>query len=233
MRKIVSKVDRELQKFGKTDMNLLTNFWEVVKNKEFIIKEATRVVEDKVSGKKTFFAPAVCHMILCNPQDVDKEMYDKLVRSIVYTPDLNRITVFDNMSFLYLVLRNNELELDDYELERVGSELNKRISEKNINKVHYFETNVAGEAVAILDEADFTISVTEQEAIQYEQDGNFYINEESNRGEIELLHQLEMLGNTCDVDVENMIKGLYANNHSLEFAKTIPMVRSRVLSGQK
>ena len=104
MNRIISKVDYEMHRLGQADPKLALELWYRICKNDTIIKNAIEVIN--VSGEKCFKAPAICHMILSNPWDIDKNIYESFVMTILKDTSLNKLSVFRNNTFLYLILLN-------------------------------------------------------------------------------------------------------------------------------
>lgn len=165
MKRIISKIDYDMQKLAKIDSNLALELWEKIKNRKFIIDGALEVITDEKSRKKSFFAPAICHMILSNPSDVDARVYDDLVITLLKNTDLNRITVFNDLSFLDLIVLNGTDNLDDYFIGLLNSELKNKTSRKpfSLRYVDYAEVPSGEEKLMIFKDDTFDIGLDKRE----------------------------------------------------------------------
>ena len=169
MKRIISKIDYDMQKLANTDSTLALELWERIKGRKFIIDGALEIVTDKNSRKKSFFAPAICHMILSNPQDIDPEVYDNLVITLLKNTDLNRITVFNDLSFLDLIVLNGTDNLDDYFVRLLNSELKNKTNKKpfSLRYVDYAEVPSSEEKLMIFKDDSFNIGLDKREIEAY------------------------------------------------------------------
>lgn len=210
MKRIISKIDYDMKKLGDLDPNLALELWCKIKNRSFIINEAVKIVEDK-DKRKGFFAPAICHMILSNPCDVDHELYEKLVISVIKDTDLNRITVFDNMSFLQLILLNGTKNLDDYFIRYINEEIKNKAYLKPfmLRYVQYGDVLCSEEKIISFKDGTFDISLSSEEADMYS--NREYISYCDGEGEEEVNSLMELVSdeeNNIDVSIKYSIKDL-------------------------
>lgn len=124
MNTIINKIDYELNAaidFGYFEM---INFWLKICDKKYILEQAISFIEDN-DHNKMFFSPTICYMILKNPMDVEKDIYMKLVNTIIKNKELGKIAI-SNETFLSLCLSNSSLELDENGVELIASAINDR-----------------------------------------------------------------------------------------------------------
>ncbi len=91
--------------------------WSKISNDKEILKEAITITRDKFDENDTVVAPTICYSILFDYEQVDKEVYEDLVRSIYSNRDIARI-VMDGASnggnsFLLMTLWNQNLKLTE------------------------------------------------------------------------------------------------------------------------
>lgn len=91
--------------------------WSKISSDKEILKEAITITRDKFDENDTVVAPTICYSILFDYEQVDKEVYEDLVRSIYSNRDIARI-VMDGASnggnsFLLMTLWNQNLKLTE------------------------------------------------------------------------------------------------------------------------
>lgn len=91
--------------------------WSKISSDKEILKEAITITRDKFDENDTVVAPTICYSILFDYEQVDKEIYEDLVRSIYSNRDIARI-VMDGASnggnsFLLMTLWNQNLKLTE------------------------------------------------------------------------------------------------------------------------
>ena len=127
--------------------------WSKISSDKEILKEAITITRDKFDENDTVVAPTICYSILFDYEQVDKEVYEDLVRSIYSNRDIARI-VMDGASnggnsFLLMTLWNQKLKLTeeqkafavDEAMNKIGTvryqnnrdEYNKALKNKGIN----------------------------------------------------------------------------------------------------
>ena len=127
--------------------------WSKISSDKEILKEAITITRDKFDERDTVVAPTICYSILFDYEQVDKEVYEDLVRSIYSNRDIARI-VMDGASnggnsFLLMTLWNQKLKLTeeqkafavDEAMNKIGTvryqnnrdEYNKALKNKGIN----------------------------------------------------------------------------------------------------
>ena len=198
MKRIVSKVDYELYQRGQVDPRLALDLWfGICKNISFI-ESAIEIKQDN-NGEKCFFAPAICHMILSNPWDVDKKLYDRLVLTLLNNPDLNKISVFGNMTFLCLIIFNGAFGFDDWYLHLTSDGINKKTQEKHfeVKRVIYDEVLNDGNVSMSYKNNDLDISLSDSEIERFSKGDYISLNTVFGYEEIEKL-----------VEIANIFPGL-------------------------
>lgn len=121
---IISKIDYEMNEAINFGYFESSNLWLKIIDKNYILEKAITVVEDDEKNKM-FFAPAICYMILKNPQDIENPIYSKLVKLIIENDGLGRITI-NNETFLSLCLSNPFLDLDENGINSIVDIINTR-----------------------------------------------------------------------------------------------------------
>jgi len=165
MKRIISKVDYEMYKKGQLDPKLALEEWYKICKSKILINGAIEVVED-AHGQKCFFAPTICHMILSNPWDVPKEIYDKLVMMILKNDDLNKLTVFNDTTFLSLIMLNGALGFDDLYVEVASKGIRQKAKgcDFEIRQVQYTNLEFVDIAALIYENNDLVVKLTQGEA---------------------------------------------------------------------
>lgn len=127
--------------------------WSKISSDKEILKEAITITRDKFDERDTVVAPTICDSILFNHEEVDRDIYETLVKAIYSNRDIAR-TVMDGASnggnsFLLMTLWNQNLKLTeeqkafavDEAMNRIGTvryqnnrdEYNKALKNKGIN----------------------------------------------------------------------------------------------------
>lgn len=127
--------------------------WSKISSDKEILKEAITITRDKFDERDTVIAPTICDSILFNHEEVDRDIYETLVKAIYSNRDIAR-TVMDGASnggnsFLLMTLWNQNLKLTeeqkafavDEAMNKIGTvryqnnrdEYNKALKNKGIN----------------------------------------------------------------------------------------------------
>ena len=127
--------------------------WSKISSDKEILKEAIVITRDKFDERDTVVAPTICDSILFNHEEVDRDIYETLVKAIYSNRDIAR-TVMDGASnggnsFLLMTLWNQNLKLTeeqkafavDEAMNKIGTvryqnnrdEYNKALKNKGIN----------------------------------------------------------------------------------------------------
>ena len=127
--------------------------WSKISSDKEILKEAITITRDKFDERDTVVAPTICDSILFNHEEVDRDIYETLVKAIYSNRDIAR-TVIDGASnggnsFLLMTLWNQNLKLTeeqkafavDEAMNKIGTvryqnnrdEYNKALKNKGIN----------------------------------------------------------------------------------------------------
>lgn len=165
MKRIVSKIDYDMQMLAKISPEKAAENWGKIKERSFIINQAIEVVKYEKENKNTFFAPTICHYILSNPQDIDKETYKWLVIKILKNTDLNRLVVLNNTSFLDLIKSYIRTDLDEFFNDYLNKELSHRKMEDTniLNYVEYDEVEENTEKLMTYKDSTFDVEIGESE----------------------------------------------------------------------
>lgn len=129
------------------------NIWSKISSDKEILQEAITITRDKFDERDTVVAPTICDSILFNHEEVDRDIYETLVKAIYSNRDIAR-TVMDGASnggnsFLLMTLWNQNLKLTeeqkafavDEAMNKIGTvryqnnrdEYNKALKNKGIN----------------------------------------------------------------------------------------------------
>lgn len=127
--------------------------WSKISSDKEILKEAITITRDKFDERDIVVAPTICDSILFNHEEVDRDIYETLVKAIYSNRDIAR-TVMDGASnggnsFLLMTLWNQNLKLTeeqkafavDEAMNKIGTvryqnnrdEYNKALKNKGIN----------------------------------------------------------------------------------------------------
>lgn len=206
MKKIIGKLDLEMFKLGQIDPKLALNLWYRICENKTILNNAIELVEDK-NKNKCFFAPAICHMILSNPWDVDKEIYDKLVLTLLKDCSLNKITVFNNMTFLSLIILNGALGFDEWYLKLINKNIRNRTKDGNFEMrlVKYHDIASIGEKEMSYETRNINISLTNSEIEEFLKGCHFDIEITHSFKEVEKLVEITNMFPTLDEKIVRMI----------------------------
>lgn len=165
MNRIVSKIDYDMQMLAKISPEKAKESWDKIKERSFIINQAIEVVKNDKENKNIFFAPTICHYILSNPQDIDKETYKWLVIKVLKDTDLNRLVVLNNTSFLDLIKSYIRTDLDEYFNDYLNRELsNRKVEDTNVlNYVEYEEVEENAEKLMTYKDNSFDVELGKNE----------------------------------------------------------------------
>ena len=129
------------------------DIWFKISSDKEVLKEAIVITRDKFDERDTVVAPTICDSILFNHEEVDRDIYETLVKAIYSNRDIAR-TVIDGASnggnsFLLMTLWNQNLKLTeeqkafavDEAMNKIGTvryqnnrdEYNKALKNKGIN----------------------------------------------------------------------------------------------------
>lgn len=129
------------------------DIWFKISSDKEVLKEAIVITRDKFDERDTVVAPTICDSILFNHEEVDRDIYETLVKAIYSNRDIAR-TVMDGASnggnsFLLMTLWNQNLKLTeeqkafavDEAMNKIGTvryqnnrdEYNKALKNKGIN----------------------------------------------------------------------------------------------------
>lgn len=209
MKRIISKVDYEMYKRGQIDPKLALDLWYRICKNETIIKSAVEVNTNQ-NGEKCFLAPAICHMILSNPWDVSKEIYDSLVLTLLKDAELNKLSVFNNTTFLCLIMLNGALGFDDLYIELASDEIRQKTKDGSfeIRKVEYKDVIGDGEIGITYENDDFKVTLTESEIDLYNKNYAFTVNNVESFDEIDALAEIVQLFPMLDEKIVRNINEL-------------------------
>ena len=136
MRKIISKVDYDFHSLltnGAVEIQKINHLWAKIKDSGFIIANSIDVEFDKKDNHYSFLAPCICYMILTHKEEVESEIYNRLVNRIILNEDLSKTQPLGGISFLQLVLADRQLQLDKYTKELIIKQIKNSFSSKNSN----------------------------------------------------------------------------------------------------
>jgi len=229
MKRFIKKYDYEMNKLGQSDPKKALQAWYKICHDETFIKNAIEIIEDK-NGEKTFVAPTICHMILSNPWDIDKNIYDNFVVTLFNNPELSKLVVFENMTFLYLILLNGALGFDELYLKLASEGIRNKAQDEmfELRRVVYNDVPSICEEVAFYQNDDIKVSLTEDEMDLFSSKDAFSISSEFSLGEIEKLTAL--LENFPDMDSRILssiaILKQHAENNQRNISQDITLKRA-------
>lgn len=206
MRRIISKIDYDMHKLGEENPQLVLDAWYHICKNKMIINSATEIITDR-NGNKCFLAPTICHMILSHPWDIDKEIYDKLILTLLKDCSLNKITVFNDMTFLSLIVLNGALGFDEWYLKLINKNIRNRTKDGNFEMrlVRYHEIPSDDEFVIGYETNDVNVSLTNSEMEAYSNGHAFEIDVTHSFKEVEKLAEIASLFPTLDEKFVSMI----------------------------
>lgn len=153
--KKIDALDNELYGcvYGVPRKGNYNDIWFKISSDKGVLKEAIVITRDKFDERDTVVAPTICDSILFNHEEVDRDIYETLVKAIYSNRDIAR-TVMDGASnggnsFLLMTLWNQNLKLTeeqkafavDEAMNKIGTvryqnnrdEYNKALKNKGIN----------------------------------------------------------------------------------------------------
>ena len=223
MRRIVSKIDYDMHVLGNQDPKLALSLWyRICKNKS-IIRQAIKVIEQE-NGETCVYAPAICHMILSNPWDIDKDIYEKFVLTLLKNPELNKLSVFRESTFLYLILLNGALGFDDLYLELSQNGIRKNANDKpfEMRKVFYRECNALDDVEMYYKTGDLEVKMSSKEVEHFSSQEVFKVITEQSTAEIANLVELVEMLPTLDPKIVmniNYLQQILANEQKRTLKK--------------
>lgn len=214
MNRIISKIDYDMHELGQVNPCLILKMWNKIKDKKFVLDKAIEIVVDK-EGKKCFFAPAICYMILSNPKDIDKNLYDNLVLDILKNDDLNKLVVFNNISFFNLILLNflsGRLEVDEFFSKLISKIVEERIEGEPclLRYPIYQEVPISENKIVNFKDYDFDISLSKEECDVFDERTHFDIETRYNIEEINNIVSLANFSGNFDERIRNTVFRVYA-----------------------
>jgi len=172
MRKIISKIDCMIQEKGLLESKEL---WNKIKDREFIINEAKRIVKMQ-NGKDTFFAPSIIYMVITNKEEILEKTYNEIIKTIVENSDISRTIIDGDMTFLDVILSHDQDTINQNYLKSTKQELINRRYHTNFNYINYIHvpenTNVVSCSFNNLE-----IGINEEELQKFEKFEHFSVDE--------------------------------------------------------
>ena len=125
LRDLVDKLDNKLFGLLYIDANYqeAKKLWNSIKSDELLLLAASEVTKDIFNERDIFVGNCIVELILKNPNDVNKGIYEDIVNKIYINDDLSKIVLrgylSEGCSFLLYTLMNNNLNLTDLQKEKV------------------------------------------------------------------------------------------------------------------
>ena len=117
--KKIDVLDNELygSVYGVPRKGNYNDIWSKINSDKEVLKESISITRDKFNERDTVIAPTICDSILFNHEEVDRDVYEALVKAIYSNRDISRI-VMDGASnggnsFLLMTLWNQNLKLTE------------------------------------------------------------------------------------------------------------------------
>jgi len=225
MKKIISKIDYTLKNVGDKDPSLALELWDMFKERSFLLEQSARVVESKQTHEKRVFAPAICHMILSNPDSVDESFYKKVVLSILKDNNLSRLTVFGDMSYLYLILLHSNFEFNEFFVELIiralhskGYDYDCTLRHTDYSRIKKVSDNGMKEVTQYKDR-NVIIGLNNNELETFERGEHISISERVSFAEIKALKELVHSKTELDHRIRMAIDMLYAQAININITK--------------
>lgn len=185
MKRFISKIDYDMQMLLQERPDCALELWKKIKDRSVIIDGALEIVEDKETHQKRFYAPAICHMILANKEDIDAEKYHRIAINVIKNSDLNRLTVVNDISFLDLIIQNGLEDLDEFFIRFINSEIFKREREELLRYVDYDIVLKHGAKVLSYKDDTLDIKLSSSEVNSYSNTDYMTINNKNTQEELE------------------------------------------------
>lgn len=122
---MVNDFDNELFNLLYIDKNYaeVKMTWDSIKTDDLLLLAASEVIRDKFDERDIFTGNCIVELILKNPNDVNKGIYEDVVNKIYANDDLSKIVLNgysnDGCPFLLYTLMNNNLKLSDLQKNKV------------------------------------------------------------------------------------------------------------------
>lgn len=210
MERIISKIDH--------DMNILLNnnpeeaevFWKKINQREHILKQSTKVVNTR--NGRMVFSPAVCHMILTHPYDVNEQLYHELTSNIIKDKYLSRISVANDLTFLSLIVIYGLELIDNRNITILENSIRqKAVSNPFITKnVVYDEIKCNEPKTTKFRDNLIEILLSHNEVHTFSKREHMNINETENFKEIDILMNYSVENDDLDIRIKNAIYKLYS-----------------------
>lgn len=176
MELLTNKLDYELyfNLFVKKDLEEAKKLWKAIcQSPVFLWKAVT--LQSKADGKVLCFtAPTICFMILKFPNDVDKDIYEVVVDALIKSPNVvSSLSVGKSaIDFLDLIMRNKDLELNDYQKELIIDKVRRNygVEEYRVDVSYNELLDFEAPVVARFKNEMLDISVNEYEKVAFDND---------------------------------------------------------------
>ena len=153
--KKIDVLDNELygSVYGVPRKGNYNDIWSKISSDKEVLKEAIGITRDKFNERDTVVAPTICDSILFNHEEVDKDVYEALVKAIYSNRDIAR-TVIDGASnggnsFLLMTLWNQNLKLtEEQKAFAVDEAMNKIGTVRYQNKIDEYNKSLKSKGVS-------------------------------------------------------------------------------------
>jgi len=219
MKRFISKIDHDLHILLNTDMEKAKEYWDKIKNRGHILDQAREMIKDK-RGNKCVYAPSICHMILSNPCDVDKDFYNNFALTVIRDKYLSRLVVAENLSYTSLILLRGSNDLNILASKALMQEISakKSYNPYQVRNVLYDEIISQDDKVQSRFKFDkIEVKLTGDEVDTYLKNEHISIYEDINIDEVDELMRYAMIDGNMDINFKKVIFDLYQN--SLEFKR--------------
>lgn len=139
----IEEIDNQLfrAKYIHKNAETVDEIWRLISSDSAFLYDATIVVDDHITRTKTFLGPTICDMLLEKPFD-NLSAYYQLVEKILKDEDLARLDFGRNGTFLTMIIKNNNYDLNDNQRQFVVAEANKIYGTKSsLEEIHMMIAN--------------------------------------------------------------------------------------------
>lgn len=153
--KKIDVLDNELygSVYGVPRKGNYNDIWSKINSDKEVLKEAIGITRDKFNERDTVIAPTICDSILFNHEEVDRDVYETLVKAIYSNRDIAR-TVIDGASnggnsFLLMTLWNQNLKLtEEQKAFAVDEAMNKIGTVRYQNKIDEYNKSLKSKGIS-------------------------------------------------------------------------------------
>lgn len=221
MERIISGIDHKMNDFLVQEPEKANELWQSIKNREHILKQATTVISGR--NGNLLFAPAICYMILTNPQDVEPKFYESFVNCILSSRYLSRLSVINNISFSSAIAIYGHTYLNNRTIQKLSADILLKGKDKPymVRNVKYNEIMCEEEKTTRFIDNAINIFLSRTEVYAYSKREHISIEEEVNLREIETLFEYANMNSELDSTLRNSIYTIYTNSYDYRFDNDI------------